>query len=46
MIPTAAPSSVHGEAVWAAAVDEVVATLRSLIRIRSVNPPLSDAPDL
>jgi acetylornithine deacetylase/succinyl-diaminopimelate desuccinylase-like protein len=46
MIPTASPGSVHGEAVWAAAVDEVVATLRSLIRIPSVNPPVSDAPDL
>lgn len=32
-------------AAWAAAHDELVATLRDLVRIPSVNPPPPDAPD-
>ncbi|MEA2653468.1 MAG: hypothetical protein QOI37_695 [Chloroflexota bacterium] len=40
-----APSQRLDAAAWAAATDEVVETLRELIRIRSVNPPPPDAPD-
>ena len=46
MIPTAAPSRVHDDAAWAAAVDDTVATLRDLIRIPSINPPAPGAPDM
>jgi acetylornithine deacetylase/succinyl-diaminopimelate desuccinylase-like protein len=42
---SAAPSRRLTEAVWAAAVDEVVETLRTLIQIPSINPPAPDAPD-
>ena len=45
MIPTAAPSRRLDETAWAAATDELVAIVRDLIRIRSVNPPAPDAPD-
>jgi acetylornithine deacetylase/succinyl-diaminopimelate desuccinylase-like protein len=40
-----APSSAHDAATWSAATDELVETLRELIRIRSINPPPGDAPD-
>jgi acetylornithine deacetylase/succinyl-diaminopimelate desuccinylase-like protein len=46
MIPAAAPSRVHDDAAWSAAVDDTIATLRDLIRIPSVNPPAPDAPDM
>jgi acetylornithine deacetylase/succinyl-diaminopimelate desuccinylase-like protein len=45
MTPVAAPSSEILGPAWATAVDELVATLRDLIRIRSINPPPPDAPD-
>jgi acetylornithine deacetylase/succinyl-diaminopimelate desuccinylase-like protein len=45
MTPVAAPSSEILEPAWATAVDELVAALRDLIRIRSINPPPADAPD-
>ena len=45
MIGAEAPSGRLDEAAWAAAVDEVVDTVRELIRIRSINPPPPDAPD-
>jgi acetylornithine deacetylase/succinyl-diaminopimelate desuccinylase-like protein len=45
MTPVAAPSSEIHEPAWATAVDEVVTTLRDLIRIRSINPPPPDGPD-
>jgi acetylornithine deacetylase/succinyl-diaminopimelate desuccinylase-like protein len=41
----AAPSERLDAAAWSAASDELVATLRHLIRIPSVNPPPSDAPN-
>jgi acetylornithine deacetylase/succinyl-diaminopimelate desuccinylase-like protein len=41
----AAPSSLLGEEVWADAHETLVATLRDLIRIPSVNPPDPDRPD-
>src|SRR6185503_1110174 len=41
MTPAAAVSAT----TWAAAHDSLVATLRDLIRIRSINPPPPDAPD-
>jgi acetylornithine deacetylase/succinyl-diaminopimelate desuccinylase-like protein len=40
-----APSSAVPASVWAGAHDSVVATLRDLIRIPSVNPPDPAAPD-
>jgi acetylornithine deacetylase/succinyl-diaminopimelate desuccinylase-like protein len=40
-----APSSAITPDVWARAHDELVATLRDLIRIRSVNPPDAARPD-
>jgi acetylornithine deacetylase/succinyl-diaminopimelate desuccinylase-like protein len=40
-----APSRDLDEATWARAVDELVETVRDLIRIRSVNPAPPDAPD-
>jgi acetylornithine deacetylase/succinyl-diaminopimelate desuccinylase-like protein len=43
--PVAAPSTALDAATWDAATDELVRTLRELIRIRSVNPPPPDAPD-
>jgi acetylornithine deacetylase/succinyl-diaminopimelate desuccinylase-like protein len=46
MIPAAVPSRVHDDAAWAAAVDETVATLRDLIRIPSINPPVPGAADM
>ena len=45
MIGAEAPSNRLDEATWAMAVDEVVDTLRELIRIPSVNPPPPEAPD-
>ena len=45
MTPVAAPSTALDAATWEAATDELVRTLRELIRIRSVNPPPPDAPD-
>jgi len=41
----AGPSASLDAATWDGATDELVRTLRELIRIRSVNPPLPDAPD-
>jgi acetylornithine deacetylase/succinyl-diaminopimelate desuccinylase-like protein len=43
--PVAAPSAALDAATWEAATEELVRTLRELIRIRSVNPPPPDAPD-
>jgi len=40
-----APSRQIDQPVWAAAVDELVETVRELIRIRSINPPAAAAPD-
>jgi acetylornithine deacetylase/succinyl-diaminopimelate desuccinylase-like protein len=45
MIGATAPSGRVDGATWGTAVDELVATVRDLIRIRSVNPPAVDAPD-
>ena len=45
MMRTIAPSSAMDGPAWAAAVDELVETVRELIRIRSVNPPAPGAPD-
>lgn len=39
------PSAAIGEQAWARATDELVETLRDLIRIPSVNPPPEEAPD-
>jgi acetylornithine deacetylase/succinyl-diaminopimelate desuccinylase-like protein len=41
----AAPSRQVTEATWADALDEVVETVRALIRIPSINPPSPEAPD-
>ncbi len=43
--PVAAPSREIPALAWADAVDELVGTLRDLIRIRSINPPPPDSPD-
>ena len=40
-----APSSALDATAWAAAVDELVETVRDLIRIRSINPPAPGSPD-
>ena len=45
MIPAVAPSQGLDADAWAAATDELVATVRELIRIPSINPPAPDAPD-
>ena len=45
MTPVAAPSHAIADPAWAVATDELVDTLRDLIRIPSVNPPSPDAPD-
>jgi acetylornithine deacetylase/succinyl-diaminopimelate desuccinylase-like protein len=45
MTPVAAPSSEILAPAWATAVDDLVATLRDLIRIRSINPPPPDGPE-
>ena len=45
MTAVAAPSASLDAKTWEAATDEVVRTLRELIRIRSVNPPPPEAPD-
>lgn len=45
MIGSTAPSAGLGESAWTAAVDELIETVRDLIRIRSINPPAADAPD-
>ncbi len=45
MIGAGAPSTRLDEATWATAVDDVVETMRDLIRIPSVNPPPPEAPD-
>ena len=42
---TALPSAALDPATLDAAIDELVATLRDLIRIPSINPPPDDAPD-
>ncbi|HET9346506.1 MAG TPA: M20/M25/M40 family metallo-hydrolase, partial [Candidatus Limnocylindrales bacterium] len=42
---TPLPSAALGADAWPRAGDEVVETLRELIRIPSVNPPPDDAPD-
>jgi acetylornithine deacetylase/succinyl-diaminopimelate desuccinylase-like protein len=39
------PSAAIGAAAWDRRADELVETLRALIRIPSVNPPTDDAPD-
>ncbi len=39
------PSAALDPATWAAAHDELLVTLRDLIRIPSVNPPPAEAPD-
>jgi len=39
------PAAAVSASTWAAAHDSLVATLRDLIRMPSVNPPQSDAPD-
>ena len=39
------PSASVTDVSWAAAHDDVVATLRDLIRIPSINPPAADLPD-
>src|SRR4051812_366059 len=39
------PSAAIGRAILDQAVDELIETLQSLIRIPSVNPPPADAPD-
>ena len=41
----AAPSRQVTDADWALALDELVETVRSLIRIPSINPPSPEAPD-
>ena len=41
-----APSRELDATAWQAATDRLVATTRELIRIRSVNPPVPEAPDL
>ena len=40
-----APSGRLDDAAWTTAVDELIDTLRALIRIPSINPPAPDAPD-
>jgi acetylornithine deacetylase/succinyl-diaminopimelate desuccinylase-like protein len=40
-----APSRAVDDATWTAAHQELVETLRDLIRIRSINPPPPEAPD-
>src|SRR5688572_26346962 len=45
MAVAALPSAAIDPAVWAAAHDGVVAMLRDLIRIPSIDPPPPDAPD-
>ena len=42
---TSLPSAAIADATWERAHDDLVATLRDLIRIPSVNPPPADAPD-
>jgi acetylornithine deacetylase/succinyl-diaminopimelate desuccinylase-like protein len=43
--PAGLPSAAVAADVWARAHDELVGTLRDLIRIPSINPPPADAPD-
>ena len=45
MSAVAAPSTAIAGPAWTAATDELVASLRELIRIPSVNPVSADAPD-
>jgi acetylornithine deacetylase/succinyl-diaminopimelate desuccinylase-like protein len=45
MSVAARPSARHDDAAWDHAHESLVATLRDLIRIPSINPPPSDAPD-
>ncbi len=46
MTPVAAPSSaIDGPRPGRSPTDELVETLRDLIRIPSINPPSPDAPD-
>ena len=45
-VDAGAPSSRLDDGAWAVAVDDVVETLRELIRIPSINPPAPDAPDV
>jgi len=44
-VSTAAPSRRLDAAAWTVAVDDLVETLRELIRIPSINPPSVEAPD-
>jgi acetylornithine deacetylase/succinyl-diaminopimelate desuccinylase-like protein len=44
-LSASAPSRRLDDAAWARAVDGLVETVRELITIRSINPPLPDAPD-
>jgi acetylornithine deacetylase/succinyl-diaminopimelate desuccinylase-like protein len=44
-VGAAAPSRQIAEANWTAAVEELVETLRTMIRIPSINPPAPDALD-
>jgi acetylornithine deacetylase/succinyl-diaminopimelate desuccinylase-like protein len=44
-VRTVAPSRRLDDATWAAAVDDLIETLRDLIRIPSINPPPVDASD-
>jgi acetylornithine deacetylase/succinyl-diaminopimelate desuccinylase-like protein len=44
-VGTVAPSRRLDDAAWTAAVDDLVETLRDLIRIPSINPPQAGAPD-
>ncbi len=44
-VGAAAPSRQVSDAAWAHAVDELVETVRALIRIPSINPPAPEAPD-
>jgi acetylornithine deacetylase/succinyl-diaminopimelate desuccinylase-like protein len=46
MTPAAAPSRVHDAAAWAMAVEDTVGTLRDLIRIPTINPPVPGALDM
>jgi acetylornithine deacetylase/succinyl-diaminopimelate desuccinylase-like protein len=44
-VDAVAPSRRVDDTTWGLAFDELIETLRDLIRIRSINPPPPDAPD-
>ena len=44
-VDAVAPSRRLDESAWSIAVDDLVETVRELIRIPSINPPSADAPD-